>query len=838
MQRTTIDFGIDLGTTNSVISVSQSGSVETIKNRDNSEITPSLVYFGKGKDENVGLAKRVGLTAVGALRRPGTAIHVQAEFKREMGQRVQRTFKLANKSMSPEELSAEVLMELRNAAEGRFGTKPDAAVITVPAMFELPQTEATAHAAKLAGFNYSQLLQEPVAAAVAYGFESDAERAYWLVYDFGGGTFDASIVAIRDGQLSVVKHAGDNYLGGADLDWKIVEELLVPKLQSAYSLNSISRAPNARDIDRGRMLVLKGHAERIKKSLSTSDEDLISEENIFEDDDKVPVDLEGLVTRAEFEALASPSVERSIDIVTKLISECGIKKSDINRFLLVGGSTFIPLVRKRTAAIGIPIGMELDPMTVVSRGAAIFASSQRLPSSRAKPVNVAVGTATVQLEYDSVAKDTSALVAGKVEINGKPAPSSTTVRIDRKDQGWNSGDVVIDPKGLFFTKVTIREKGQSVFGLTVRDSGGRSIACIPESFAITNGLTVASSPLPAGCAVGLADGRAEILIPGGQAMPCASNVYKGKFVRGLKKGDKDSLKVPFLTGDEPIADHNLCGIIVHIYGKDVSRDVPPGTALEITVEVDASGVPHMRVFIPLLDQTFEPSERIETKHESAEVIGSRKEALIAQLDDIETKANDANLGSIANSASKLSACDDFDTIDTLIERAANGDTVAAGQARNLLVTIAKTANELKAQIDWPTTLAAYNESIDQVRKLAAENGDAQDRKTIEDVVKESARAVDAKDTKMLAHCTSQLRSIFVDIAKKDPAFYVVVLAHLSQMENRFPDRAAARRLFAEGAAAAQRRDTNSLQSVVQQLLGMLPPEVAAEAKRAIGSDVM
>jgi molecular chaperone DnaK len=430
------------------------------------------------------------------------------------------------------------------------------------------------------------------------------------------------------------------------------------------------------------------------------------------------------------------------------------------------------------------------------------------------------------------------MVGGKVEINGKPAPSATTVRIDRDDQGWNSGDVAIDPKGMFFTQVTIREKGQSVFRLTVRDSGGQSIACIPESFAITNGLTVASSPLPAGCSVGLADGSAKNVIPGGRALPCAPEVWAGQFVRGLKKGAADALKVPFLSGDELIADHNLCGTIVHIYGKDISRDVPPGSALEITIEVDVSGVPHMRVYVPLLDQTFEPSGRIELQHEPADVLESRKEALIADLDEIETKANNANLGSIAIAASTLSVCRDFDEIDVLTEKARNGDTVAAGQARRRLVDLAKKTSALSAQIDWPTTLADYNENVDRVRKLAAESGDAQDRKTIDDVVKEGAKAIDSKDTKMLSHCNAQLGSIFIGIARKDPAFYVGVLEHLSQMEHRFPDRAAARRLFAEAAAAAQRRDASSLQSVVQQLWGMLPAEVATEAKRAIGSDVM
>ncbi|MEI6052904.1 MAG: Hsp70 family protein, partial [Opitutaceae bacterium] len=186
MQQVTIDYGIDLGTTNSVISISQKGNVETIKN-GLSEITPSVVYFDKRG------SLKIGLSAWEMFKNPKNAIEVQSEFKRSMGQRIKLDFKAAGKSMTPEELSSEVLRVLRQAAGLRFGTEPMAAVITVPAMFELPQNEATANAAKLAGFTYSQLLQEPVAAAVAYGFQSASEKAYWLVYDYGGGTFDASI---------------------------------------------------------------------------------------------------------------------------------------------------------------------------------------------------------------------------------------------------------------------------------------------------------------------------------------------------------------------------------------------------------------------------------------------------------------------------------------------------------------------------------------------------------------------------------------------------------------------------------------------------------------------
>jgi molecular chaperone DnaK len=831
MQRTTIDFGIDLGTTNSVISVAQAGAIETVKN-GLSEITPSLVGFDKRG------AKRVGLAAAEFFNRPSSASEVHAEFKRVMGQRVLREFKASGKSMSPEELSAEVLIELRRACAARFGEEPEAAVITVPAMFEAPQNEATAEAARLAGFSHSQLLQEPVAAAVAYGFQTDAERAYWLVYDYGGGTFDASIVAIRDGQLTVVKHAGDNYLGGADLDWMIVEELMIPDLQLRYSLDALGRAPSARALDRARMLVLKRHAENIKKRLSTEEAVEYFEENIFEDDDGVGVDIECKITREDFEQLAEPAVSRSITIVDKLIQDSGIPKAKLDRFLLVGGSTFIPYVRQRTAALGIPIGLELDPMTVVSRGAAIFASAQRLPSSRSKPVSASAGTAVLQLEYESVVKELEPLVGGRVEVDGRVPLAGTTISLRRDDNGWNSGDISVDQKGMFFSSVKIRERGQSSFEITARTSDGKQFPCSPSSLAITYGLQIASAPLPAGVGIALADGRALILHKAGSLLPRPEEVYKAQVIKPLRRGSTDSLRIPVISGDEPLAEHNRCGTFITIRGTDLSRDVPAGSEVEIRIAVDASGVPHVRAYVPLLDETFEPAERSQLEHEPAEVMRDRKVGLITRLEKVEEKADDNSMDDISSEALNLRLSDEMDQIDTLIEQWEAGDNVAAGQARNLLVDMAKRVQALEAKVELPATIAEYNSHLDDARKAAAEYGDASDRKNIEEIAREGSKALQTKDAKMLQHCNEQLRSIEMRLITKNPAFWVGFLRHLSTVQHQFSDQAMGRRLLNEGAQAVQRGDVDSVRSVVQQLMRLLPRETAAKIGGAMGSDVM
>src|SRR5271165_3291300 len=233
MTRTTIDFGIDLGTTNSAIAVLKGIGTEIIKNNLDQDITPSAVSYDKRGVLYVGdrAKKKV-------IDRPKDAY---LEFKRRMGTEFVYQFKESGIAKKSEELSAEVLKSLKADVTRSLGEEIQAAVITVPAAFELHQCDATRKAAELAGLKGSPLVQEPVAAALAYGFQLDSEKAYWLVYDFGGGTFDAALMKAEEGIINVVHHGGDNHLGGSDIDWAIIERIVAPKLAQNYDLPEFKR---------------------------------------------------------------------------------------------------------------------------------------------------------------------------------------------------------------------------------------------------------------------------------------------------------------------------------------------------------------------------------------------------------------------------------------------------------------------------------------------------------------------------------------------------------------------------------------------------------------------
>ncbi|MEQ9461108.1 MAG: Hsp70 family protein [Phycisphaeraceae bacterium] len=834
---TTIDLGIDLGTTNSVVAISRSGNIEIVKNR-NAEITPSMVAYDQRGTEKVGQQARA------SYGDPRRGPDVQAEFKRKMGQDVQLHFANCDVSKSPEELSAIVLQDLRRAAEERFGTSPRGAVVTVPAMFELPQNEATARAARLAGFDHSQLLQEPVAAAVAYGMSTESEKALWLVYDFGGGTFDTSLISIRDGALTVVRHAGDNYLGGADFDWAIVDHILLPKIAQKFNIGSLKRhsADDRQSI--GRLRRLKAIAEDIKIELSRSDSSELYREagDVFEDDTGAPVELDLSVSRGEFERLIRDSVSKSVQITRELIRASGYGPGDVEKVVLVGGTTFVPMVREQVGTLGIPTSFELDPMTVVARGAAVFASTQVMPEAEgAGAAVVASGQASVNLEFERITKQATPLVGGRVSTPDGLNATDCRLTITRDDNGFTSGNLALDATGMFFTNVQIRDSGQSSFRLELRGPDGELVPVTPSEFAITHGLTVGKATLPSGCQVALADGSAKMLVSAGTTLP-ADGHHDLRTSRDLKAGSDDSLVIPFLSGDAPRADHNRVGTMIHIHGAQIRRDLPKGSKVEASVRVDESGVPHPLVYIERLDQEFVPQERGRNtvlEHEPPEVMRQRLAAARAKVTAVAEKASQGDAQEVLEEVQKLEVSSQEDRIEQLIHAWEAGDDVAAGKARNELASLATEVDRLDTLVDWPAKLAEFEKESAKVKELLAELGQTDLNEAIDTVIIEGQRAVKAHDPKMLEASITMLHQIRMMGLQRDPRFWAGMLQFCAERIGEFPDQVKARELMAEGAGAMRRGDVDSLESVCRELIQELPAELAAEAQgAAIRSDVM
>lgn len=347
-------IGIDLGTTNSCVAVMEGGEAKVIVNAEGMRTTPSVVSFKNG-DIAVGESAR---------RQAATNLDTVFSIKRHMGTDYKVHIKSTNKDYTPQEISAMILQNLKATAEAYLGEKVTEAVITVPAYFNDAERQATKDAGKIAGLEVKRIINEPTAAALAYGIDkkSDKEQKV-LVYDLGGGTFDVSILELADGTYEVLSTAGNNRLGGDDFDNRVVDYMV----KEFKRTNGIDLSTN-----KSAMFRLKLEVEKAKKDLSGITTTDINIPFIAMDSEGSPVHFDMTLTRSKFEELIRDLVDSTTKSVRQALKDAGITTSDINQVLLVGGSTRIPcvqeLVRKE---LGKEPNRSINPDEVVAMGAAI-----------------------------------------------------------------------------------------------------------------------------------------------------------------------------------------------------------------------------------------------------------------------------------------------------------------------------------------------------------------------------------------------------------------------------------------------------------------------------------
>ena len=344
-------IGIDLGTTNSCVCVLEAGEPKVIPNAEGDRTTPSVVAFNKDGDRIVGAAaKRQAIT------NPNTI----SSIKRLMG--TDKKVEANGKKYSPEEVSAMILSNLKESAENYLGEKVTKAVITVPAYFNDAQRQATKNAGKIAGLEVERIINEPTAAALAYGLDKQDKNQTILVYDLGGGTFDVSILELGDGVVEVKSTSGNNHLGGDDFDNKIIDYLV-----------SEFKKENGVDLTKDKMAMqrLKEIAEKAKKDLSGMTSTQVSAPFISQGADG-PLHLDMTLTRAKFESLISDLVDSTLEPVRNALRDADLKAKDLDKVIFVGGSTRVPLVYDTVKKeLGMEPSREVNPDEVVAMGAAI-----------------------------------------------------------------------------------------------------------------------------------------------------------------------------------------------------------------------------------------------------------------------------------------------------------------------------------------------------------------------------------------------------------------------------------------------------------------------------------
>lgn len=830
MARSTIDYGIDLGTTNSSIAVLQSTEVRIFENNEGQRCTPSAVWID---------AKNrlyVGRRAKNQLEIDPDNAH--SEFKLQMGGQSACLFKHSGRTLTPEELSAEVLKSLRADVRQRTGEDIEAAVITVPASFELPQCEATRNAARLAGLRQSPLLQEPVAAALAHGFQEEIEKTFWLVYDIGGGTFDAAVVHLEDGAIQVVNHGGDNHLGGKLLDWEIVNQLLVPVLTANHPLPGFERGAAQW---RGAFAKLKHHAEEAKIQLSRDEEAPVSIDALCKDAEGAWIQFEHEITRGDVQRLMEPFIERTANICKRVLADARLGPEDISKVLLVGGPTLSPLLRESLAdLLEIPLDFSIDPLTVVSRGAAIFAGSQHL--SAAKPAAFEPGTVSLELDYKPIDADPEPLIAGKAVPPDGESMAGWTVEMVETESQWRSGAVPLNGNGTFLTTLRAERGRTNLYKIELRDEEGRTLPVQPGELHYTMGASISSQPLIHSLGVALANNEVRVFLEKGQDLP-ARRREVFQTTCEIQKGQSGAfLRVPVIEGeDRKRADRNrLIGDLV-VSGGGVRRTVPEGSEIEITLVVDESRQVHTLAYIPILDEEYEEVLKLEKPILTAGQMREDFEAESERLASLRDKLRGIHHPAAGGLLGRIEREQIMHDIESALA-AADGDPDAADKCQSRLIDLKRLLDDAERMLEWPGLVHDVMERVAETRELL-NDGKREDLMAVFSVLERETEAVlETRDADAARAQIGKIEDLQAQILASQPSFWLDYYYHLMERRGEMTDPDTAGEFFEQGRDAIARKDYQTLELVVRRLNRLMPdpsdPSPAPAASAALHSTIM
>jgi len=820
MSRTTIDFGIDLGTTNSAVAVLRGTVSDVIKNNDDHDITPSAVYIDKRGQ------CFVGQRAKNRQDDESSGDDVYLEFKRRMGTDHKYEFKTSARTLLPEEVSAEVLKSLRGDVQQRLGEDLQACVITVPAAFEAKQCAATKKAGELAGLSLCPLLQEPVAAALAHGFQADVTKEFWLVYDFGGGTFDAAIMNAEDGSIGVVNHGGDNYLGGSDIDWAVAEKLILPELAANHNFPGLARGNKKW---RHTLARIKNYVEGAKIQLSRSDSAFI--ECKLTDNDGEPVDFEYKLTRKALIDLAEPFIMRSVEICHRVLKEKNLGPNAIEKVILVGGPTLAPYFREILRSnLGIQLDYSVDPLTVVAKGAAVFAGTQRL-EGKIVP-KAAAGQFDVDLKYKPIGADADPTVRGEVKAASGASVDGFSIEFSNQETHWRSGKVPLKAEGRFKLNLLAEKGKQNVFTIELWDAKGSKQVVVPKTINYTIGLAITEQPIINSIAVNLVGNVADVFFAKGGALPAkATRVYRTSAL--IKKGESgDVVKVPVVEGEIEHADRNRLLGALEIRGTNLRRDLPAGSEVEVTLHFDASRILRAKAYVPMLDEEFEAVIDYSLSNPDPKRLSQDLDNELKRQESLRDKAGEADDDQATD---LLDQAGDTANIRNRLE-AAKGDPVAANQAEKLLLEFKINLDRAEDSLKWPALVAEVNKALDTLDSLAAQHGSSDQREKAAQVREQADDLIEKKLSEALRKKLNQIDDLRHEILFLQPGFWLGFFNYLVEDRAKMRDGAAADRLIDQGRQFISQGNVQGLRNVIGQLLALLPREIAEARQRGYTGD--
>ena len=805
-----INIGIDLGTTNSAIAKYENGKVTIYKNPVGFKDTiPSVVSFRKGRIQIGDKAREHFLSNSEA---------VFASFKRKMGSDESYFVKDLDKTISPIELSSMVLKELINFTQAE---NPKSAVITIPASFDTIQTNATKKAGYSSGFNEVVLLQEPIAACLAYSnfqnLDVQSEKK-WLVYDFGGGTFDVALVKIDQRELKVIDHKGNNFLGGVDLDTLFVEKIICPKIEALFNEKNLWNSMISGDDATYKKLYfeLLFKAEEAKKELS-----LKEKTNIEIEFDELDLSLDIEISKLEFEEIVKPKFEDSFQLTQKLITENSLHFSDIERIILVGGTTYIPYIRQELQSrTNIIVDSSIDPTTAVVLGATFYAGSKPseiVENETTNESNLQNEELKIDLIFEPHSKDKEELIVAIL-----PSTFNGFYRITRGDGGFDTGILKANNKISEF--VPLLEKATNIFSLFLFDNNQLQVYQ-NNSVQITNGLyTISGQPLPNDICLEIDEqtGKSlmERIFKKNDILPLKKTIYKTCSKNILKNSD-DKLIINIVEGNAgSMIGSNLTIGYIEILGKNFQQDLLKGMDIELNFKISESRDLSVNVYISSLDleinEVFNPHQRTVALQKLTSEI---KEVLDEITLEIEENEEEENYEYLA----KLKRIQDHLTILYNESLAIENDksTDKKYQIDEMKRITIQEYDDLVRHKHVLTELSEYTQTK-EVFESYLERANARQIEEYEKIIKNEKEILESNNKYLIRKKTKELDTLLDNIYLKQDERFIDYFYHYRFLDDdNYSNTTKSNKLIELGEKALENQNLIELKSVCSQLWELL-----------------
>ena len=804
--------GIDLGTTNSAICSFDGESIRLYKSPEQHDVTPSAIFIDRRGNKYVG-----SRAYNNAARNPDNAAVL---FKRLMGTSTPVKLPAVNLTMTPEECSAEVLRALYGyLPEEIRGDGDTGTVITVPAAFNQMQKDSTMAAADAAGLGRVALMQEPVAAVMSVMRQRKNDGVF-VVYDLGGGTLDIAIAESISGRVTLLAHGGIAMCGGRDFDRILFDNIVKPWLLENFDLpEDLTTNPQFKSLLR----MATWATEKAKIELSQKEEAVVSlpeTELGVRDQSGEEIYIDITIDRKRYDGLIGPKVEESIVSARETLEKAGLSPHDVERVVFVGGPThYKPLRDKVAFELGIAPSTDVNPMTAVAEGAAVFAesidwASQSRGRKSARGAISAGGALDLSFNYIARTPDSKAKIVAKL---GSSAPAGVEFQIDSLDTGWSSGRIALkDGAGI---ELNLTKPGDNTFKVFVFDSNGGPVSLREDKIVIAR--TAASiDAIPASHSVGVeardkVGGRLSLdyLVREGDQLP-----KKGKktFKAGesLKAGSAGSIKFKLWEGDisDPINDNRFIGMF-EIKGTDFDDGViAAGAELICEYEVLDSGNIVLEVSVPSISGSFQSGRNFYSSQEGkvdytnqAKNIQEQSDHTLQRLDEMASKVDDPRL---EQAREKLEQAGTIKTDEADPETAKQAMDHVQEAKRLLALTRKEHLKDIR-QLE-------LDKAVDFFDKVVRQHARPTEASSFDNLVKTAQRAIDNNSGDFESHL-DDLRSRNFMILWRQDWFVIERFKWLAEDTYLFPDAREHAQLVAAGAEALKANDIDKLRAVVAHL---------------------